>query len=149
MTQTVPTVEARRVAISIVLFALLGAVLSAQATPTTSFQLQFFAPGVSTTTGTPFHVVTVPVGGTTCNRDPQVPVTTGVVANPKVAEWDDPSNTGKACQVTLDLTPVPFGTNYRLVLVAVDANGDLSDPSNAVPFDRRGKPATPQRLRGK
>lgn len=126
------------------LFLLGGGVANAQSL---SYEIGYFAPGVSPVSGAPIQIQ--PLITSACNVTATIPTTSPKPSNPNTMEWDDPVNIGKACRGTFDLAVLisqPVGLDYLAGLRAVDAIGTRSGWATA-PFDLRRPVATPTGFR--
>ncbi len=99
---------------------------------------------------TPIQSTPAPSGAALCNQEPSI-APTGDVINPTVLEYDDPSNAGKVCRLSLSsfFGGLPIGQRMvgRVVLVD-DAAGLTSDESaDSNPFVRRAAPPQPAHVR--
>lgn len=108
------------------------------------YDMQVFAPGVNTATGTPIQTNTYLVAAVTCGQ-PKVVVSPGGVVNPSRFAFDDPADVTKDCIGLLAaglLPALPNGVGYRTTLTQTDSLGQTSPRSAASPpFDRQGPPA--------
>lgn len=109
-------------------------------------RLQVFNVGAST----PVQTTTAPASAATCGQAPSADPSADVV-NPRVLEYQDPSNPAQVCVVPLAafFGGLPVGVRQEARLVFVDeAAGLESDPSAASnPFVRRTAPPPPVRVR--
>jgi hypothetical protein len=129
------------------LFALLimPTLARAQAPNIVQYDMQIFAPGVNTTTGSPVQTNTYQVSNVVCNQSPLS--VTGTTMNPTRFEVDDAANAGKVCTGTLTsvlLPSLPNGVGYQATMTQTDNLGQTSPrsgPSNS--FGKQGVPAAP------
>ena len=114
-----------------------------------SYNLDTFAPGVNTTTGTPLQTTVITVPNFMCGQT--APTITGTVTNPTKAVIDDPGSAGKVCIAALVanyLVALPNGTGYVATIQAVDNLGQVSARSVASnPFGKQGLPVSPTNLK--
>lgn len=107
------------------------------------YDMQVFAPGVNTVTGSPVQTNTYLVAAVTCGQ-PKVVVPAGGVVNPTRFAFDDPADATKDCIGLLAaglLPALPNGIGYRTTLTQTDNLGQTSPRSAAsTPFDRQGPP---------
>jgi hypothetical protein len=131
-----------------VLLILSAVTVSAQQVPETivSWDLEVFASGVNTATGSPIYGPLNFLRSTSTCGQAKVTVPS-IVINPSIISVDDPADTTKACHLGPNsagvLISAPLGTGLRATLRAKGAT--LSSPRSAAsnPFDRSVVPVAP------
>ncbi len=123
----------RRIVLAVALVVLTASSAAAQlASNIVQVDLQIFAPGVSTVTGSPVSATSYLVALFTCNQvAPTVPAT---VTNPTRFFFDDVTNPGKVCLGTLVssiLPALPNTSGYLATVTVTDTTGQTAARSAA------------------
>lgn len=129
----------KRLIISLAL-TLIAAPAFAQTVPETlvSWDVEFFANGVNTATGSPIQATNFLLSAAACNQT-FTAIPAGTLLNPTGIQVTDPVNAGKACTLanaSTVLMSVPIGIGYKATAKARGATTVSARSAASNPFDR-------------